>query len=78
MVTNERQGSKGLLRDVILMMLVSAELGMGLLFIGLLCLGASYHSQQRWSSVTTVPGWLLVGTYFFLDTDRYVAHDDAV
>ena len=78
MVTNERQGSKGLLRDVILMMLVSAELGMGLLFIGLLCLGASYHSHQRWSSVMTVPGWLLVGTYFFLDTDRYVAHDDAV
>ena len=61
------------LRDVILMMLVSAELGMGLLFIGLLCLGASYHSHQRWSSVMTVPGWLLVGTYFFLDTDRYVA-----
>ena len=26
----------------------------------------------------TVPDGLLVGTYFFLDTDRYVAHDDAV
>lgn len=49
-----------------------------LAFSGLLLLAIAFHGNKSWMSWLAVPGWILVGTYFFLNTPHYVELEDPV
>jgi archaeosortase A (PGF-CTERM-specific) len=49
-----------------------------LAFSGLLLLALAFHSKKASSSWAAVPGWILLGSYFFLNTPHYVELADPV
>ncbi len=49
-----------------------------IVFIGLICLGFSFHGKSDWAKWMAPPGWVCVGLYFYLGADYYFQIDDPV
>ncbi len=49
-----------------------------IVFLGLICMGISFHGKSDWSKWMAPIGWVCVGIYFYLGADYYFQIDDPV
>ena len=61
-----------------LMGLDLGQISLLIIFIGLVCLGASFHSNKEWCKWLSPPGWICIGVYFYLGAEHYLKIDDPV
>ncbi len=61
-----------------LMGLDIGQISLLIIFIGLVCLGTSFHSNSDWCKWLSPPGWICIGVYFYLGAEHYFKIDDPV